>query len=508
MFQKKKLTLSLLSSALFSTTLYANNAPVITESQQAVQETNAHINTASYLAAQNMLEKAKTQTPINGKAKNIILFIGDGMSLGTITAGRIYAGQQLGHSGEENILAMDTLPHVAISKTYNTDMQTPDSAGTATAMVTGVKTKAGVISVGENIIRGNCQSAKENEVDTIFDIGAAKGKALGVVTTARITHATPAVTYAHSADRNWENNAAMPAAAIEAGCEDIAAQFVSFEGGNGFQVAFGGGRREFIPTSTNDIEYPAQQGKRTDGRNLITEWQNRYPTGQYVHDLKSFNNIDINENTRVLGLFEPSHMQYEADRKAANNEPTLAQMTDTAIDILNQNKDGFILMVEAGRIDHGHHDGNAARALEDTVAFDKAIQLALEKTNPKDTLIIVTADHGHSMVMNGYAERGNPILGLSKKDNQFNTDTDGKKYSTIVYGNGPGAIKEARTDVHEHEVSELDYKQQALIKLESETHSAEDVVIFARGPQAWLFQGTVEQNYIYHVMNDAAELTK
>lgn len=508
MTNHKIFTLSLLSSALFSTALYANSTQAINKEISTAQETKHQINDSSYLAAQKMLSKAKTQPPLNGKAKNIILFIGDGMSLGTITAGRIYGGQQSGRTGEENILAMDTLPHVAISKTYNTDMQTPDSAGTATAMMTGIKTKAGVINVSEDIIRGNCQSAQENEVNTIFDMGAAKGKALGVISTARITHATPATAYAHSADRNWENNAAMPLAAKEAGCEDIAAQFVSFKGGNGFQVAFGGGRREFVSNTTNDIEYSTQKGKRTDGRNLITEWQNRYPKGQYVYDLNSFNRIDINENTRVLGLFEPSHMQYEADRKAANNEPTLAQMTRTAIDILSQDKDGYMLMVEAGRIDHAHHDGNAARALEDTLAFDKAIQLALEKTNPKDTLIIVTADHGHSMVMNGYAERGNPILGLSKKDNQFNTDTDGKKYSTIVYGNGPGAIKEARTDVHEHDVAELDYKQQALIKLESETHSPEDVVIFARGPQAWLFQGTVEQNYIYHVMNDAAELTK
>lgn len=474
----------------------------------AIAAANPSMSDPSFIAAQAMLEKAKKTPPLNGKAKNIIVFIGDGMSIGTITAGRIYAGQQAGKTGEESILAMDTLPHVALSKTYNTDMQTPDSAGTATAIMTGYKTKAGVINVNDKVIRGNCQSMKGNQVDSLFDQAAQEGKALGVISTARITHATPATTYAHSADRDWENNAALPKDAAKYGCEDIAAQFVKYNEGNGFQVTFGGGRREFQPTSVADIEYRDKHGKRTDGRDLIQEWKERYPTGQYVYDTAGFNQIKIDENTRVLGLFEPSHLEYEVDRKAKNNEPTLAEMTNKAIDILEQDKDGYVLMVEAGRIDHAHHDGNAARALEDTVAFDNAIKVALEKTNPKDTLIIVTADHAHTMVMNGYAERGNPILGLSKKAGEFNEDTDGKKFTTIVYGNGPGAIHGHRPDVKEEEAAHIDYKQQALIHLDYETHSGEDVAIFAQGPQAWLFQGTVEQNYIYHVMKDAAELKK
>ncbi|OOE45815.1 alkaline phosphatase, partial [Salinivibrio kushneri] len=136
-----------------------------------------------YQDAQAALAAAKANPPITGKAKNVILFVGDGMSVGTITAARIYQGQQQGQTGEENRLGMESLPHVALAKTYNTDMQTPDSAGTATAMVTGVKTKAGIISVDDNVQRGFCSTAKGNEAKTLFEMAGEKGKALGLIST-------------------------------------------------------------------------------------------------------------------------------------------------------------------------------------------------------------------------------------------------------------------------------------------------------------------------------------
>ncbi len=403
---------------------------------------------------------------------------------------------------------MESLPNVALAKTYNTDMQTPDSAGTATAMVSGVKTKAGVISVSDKVQRGFCNMANGNETKTIFEMAGEQGKALGVISTARLTHATPATAYAHSADRNWENDGKLPNIAKNQGCVDIATQFVEFDAGEGFQVAFGGGRREFIPADMADPETEGKKGKRKDGRNLIAEWETRYPKGEFVYDRKGFDAIDAEKTERVFGLFENSHMQYEADRQKDNNEPSLAEMTSKAIDILSKDKDGYVMMVEAGRIDHAHHAGNAARALEDTLAYDDAIKVALEKTNQEDTLIIVTADHAHTLVMNGYAERGNPILGLSKQKGKFNEDKDGKNYTTLVYGNGPGAVDGARANPDEKDVLDVDYLQQAVVRLGSETHSGEDVAIMARGPQAWLFQGVVEQNYIYHVINEATGLAK
>ena len=177
-------------------------------------------------------------------------------------------------------------------------------------------------------------------------------------------------------------------------------------------------------------------------------------------------------------------------------------MTGKAIDILAKNDKGFFLMVEAGRIDHAHHAGNAARALEDTVALNDAVKEAMGKVNLNDTLIIVTADHAHTMTISGYASRGNPILGLSEEKGD-----DGKPYTTLGYMNGPGALKDnLRADLTNVDTTDIDYLQQALVPMSSETHAGDDVAIFAAGPWSHLFKGVVEQNFIYHVMAHASKI--
>ena len=115
---------------------------------------------------------------------------------------------------------------------------------------------------------------------------------------------------------------------------------------------------------------------------------------------------------RVFGLFNESHMQYEADRgNDIAGEPSITEMTSKAIDILAQNENGFFLMVESGRIDHAHHAGNAYGALQDTIAFADAIQAAVDMTDPQETLILVTADHGHVFTIAGYPKRDNtPVI--------------------------------------------------------------------------------------------------
>lgn len=135
----------------------------------------------------------------------------------------------------------------------------------------------------------------------------------------------------------------------------------------------------------------------------------------------------------MLGLFERSHMEYEADRSGdTGGEPSLAQMTAKAIEILSQNRRGYVLTVEAGRIDHAHHAGNASRALRDTIALSEAVQTAVDMAG-RDILVVVTADHGHTPTINGYPERGNPILGIGGEGD------DGLPYTTLSYANGPGA---------------------------------------------------------------------
>ena len=464
-----------------------------------------------FTSAQDVLQQNLAKKPITGKAKNIILFIGDGMGVSTVTAARIFEGQSRGMKGEENVLSWEEFSNVALSKTYNTNQQTPDSAGTATAFMTGVKSKAGVISVDQSVTRGDCASSDNHHAKSFLELAEESGMATGLISTAGITHATPATAYAHVPERGWENDARMPAAEKEAGCKDIALQFVEFSYGNGIEVAFGGGRENFLPQS--DIGPEGNKGKREDGRNLVSEWKKKNPTGQYIWNEEMFDGIDAKTDGPVFGLFNAGQMQFDVDRPHdIGGEPSLANMTEKALKILQKKDEGYFLYVEGGRVDHAHHGGNAYRALTDTVALADAVKKAVEKTDREDTLIIVTADHSHVFTMGGYSTRGNPILGkVVKNDKQGDPKHtadlafDGSPYTTLGYYSGKSAkIKEARDDLTDVDTSDMNFKQQALVPLKSETHAGEDVAIYARGPSAHLIRGVVEENYIFHVMRHAA----
>ena len=125
-------------------------------------------------------------------AGNVVFFLGDGMGISTITAARIYAGQQLGKPGEEHDLAFDKFDNVALIKTYNVDAQVSDSAGTITAIMTGQKTRIGVVGVDATVDRDDCTAALDNSLPSIAELAEEEGYFTGVISTARITHATPA----------------------------------------------------------------------------------------------------------------------------------------------------------------------------------------------------------------------------------------------------------------------------------------------------------------------------
>jgi alkaline phosphatase len=457
-------------------------------------------------AGQAELKRLIADRPNNRKARNVIIFIGDGMGVATLTAGRIFEGQQLGLDGESYVAEMDRLPHTALVKTYSHDSQVADSAPTATAIVAGVKTKNGVIGVGPEATENDCLASAPYEVRSLFEIAEDNGRATGIVSTATITHATPASAYAHVAQRDWEVDANMPDAAKAAACKDIARQMIEWPNGNGLDVMLGGGRQHFLPSTAADPEYPNAKGKRADGKDLSAIWKAANPNGAYVWNSESFAAVDAKKASKLLGLFEPSHMQFEADRTAAGNkEPSLAEMTSKAIAMLSKNRKGYVLMVEAGRIDHAHHGGNARRALQDTVALNQALKAAMDSVDLRDTLIVVTSDHSHTFTISGYPERGNPILGVVASP--IGTPTlakDGKAYTTLGYANGPGAVTATeRPDPAKEDTGALNYRQQSLIGLSNETHGGDDVVVRAAGPKAYLFKGTIEQNTIFHIMRSA-----
>ncbi len=465
-----------------------------------------------------------------GRAKNVIVFLGDGMSLTTVAAARILEGQRNGGSGEENRLAWEVFPATALAKTYNTDSQTPDSAGTMSAIATGVKTRAGVLSIGQQARRRDCAGALAAPMLTLWELASSAGMATGVVTTTRVTHATPGATFTHSADRNWENDTDLPDGAKRAGCTDIARQLVETPFAHGFDVLMGGGRKNFMPVSQRDPEYDDKVGERLDGRDLVGEWQQRHAGGVYVWNKRQLDAAPLDRP--LLALFEPDHMQFEHDRPQDRaGEPSLAEMTRAAIARLSRAPEGYVLLVEGGRIDHAHHYGNAYRALTDTVALSDAVRAASEATDPADTLILVTADHSHTLNFVGYPQRGNPILdkvrGSSGEEDGGGLVNDGTglPYTTLSYANGPGYTgasgsqpagpkrfphfgreyqpADGRPDLTHVDTAHPDYLQEALVPLSNESHGGDDVGVWARGPGSVAVRGSLEQNALHHILVQA-----
>jgi len=418
-----------------------------------------------------------------GQAKNVILFIGDGMGISTITATRIFDGQSKDMEGEENSLAFDNFENVALIKTYNTNAQVPDSAGTATAIMSGYKTNIGTINVRPGQKYEGCGSIPA--IKTLTDRSHSAGKSVGIVTTTRITHATPAAMFAHADNRNWESDNEVPREAKDAGCKSIAQQMVESEA----EIIMGGGTSKFSENQLNTLKA-------------------NYTFAENKADMKNF------KDGKLRALFSKSHMSFEADRDPAE-QPSLAEMTETAIKNLKSNQEGYVLMVEAGRIDHAHHGTNAFRALTDAQALNEAVKVAIEMAS-EETLIMVTADHSHVFTMAGYPVRGNPILGLVKSIDQttglpsdsYEKALDGKPYTTLGYHNGPH-LRVANADnrpLTNEDVQDRNYRQQTAIPMNTETHAGEDVALFGHGPGSENIRGVMEQNKISDVIDLALGL--
>ncbi|KAM3875275.1 alkaline phosphatase, tissue-nonspecific isozyme [Diretmus argenteus] len=424
------------------------------------------------------------------------------MGITTYTAARILKGQLQGQTGEETVMTMDTFPHVGLAKTYSVDFQVPDSAATATAYLCGVKTNLNIVGVGAAARNGICKSQKGNEVTSILKWAKDAGKSVGIVTTTRVQHATPAASYAHSASRKWYSDADLPDNAKIHGCTDIASQLLN---NTDIDVIIGGGRKYMTPKGTKDPEYPrdfSSRGKRLDGRNLINEWQSmkKGKVARYVWNRTDFDAVDPETTDYLMALFEPGDLRFEEERNP-RMDPSIVETTEKAIRILQKNPKGFFLLVEGGRIDQAHHAGRASMALHETVALDNAIAKGLQLTNEEETLTLVMADHSHPFVINGFPFRGNSILGKSPL-----WGMDMLPFTTLLYGNGPGhkLTDGKRADIRKVDTKTKDYVQQSAVPMAADTHGGEDVAVLARGPMSHLFQGVQEQNYIAHALAYAA----
>jgi alkaline phosphatase len=471
-------------------------------------------------------------TQFRQRARNVIFFVGDGMGVSTVTATRVFS---VGVAGQ---LVMDQFPYTALSRTFSSDSITADSAPTMAAMMTGVNTNQSVLGFDESTEANDFNRDGDGEApSTLLELAKARGMKAGAVSTARATHATPAATYAHVNHRDKENDIALQSLPT--------ATTYNRRLGSGLDILMGGGRRFYVPSGVADEE--GGIGSRTDGLDLRRQYEAAGYT--YVWNAAGFSAL-TSATLPVLGLFERDHMEYEVDRSTdLGGEPSLTEMTVKSIQLLEQASrlagQGYFLMVEGGRIDHAHHEGNAYRALTDTQEFDEAIGAAAQIVDLRETLIIVSADHSHVFNIAGYplrpldelpyrvksyapgfantAARGHGILDLVYDLNQSTghvsetRDRNGAAYTILGYWNGPGYRGTSRTDPRTDPFPgrggqipagpwDGEYLQEAAVPLSSETHAGEDVAIYAIGPGAERVRGTVKNTHIFDVMKEALGL--
>lgn len=383
-------------------------------------------------------------------ADSVIFLIGDGMGYAQMTAARWEkAGgdepnyQPTLDNYQNTRLYMDDMEYAGHMSTHSLNSWITDSAAAVTALATGRKTYNGVISVANVTDRGAVMGYENATIyavplKTILEMAEEAGKATGIVTTTRITHATPAGYYAHSADRDWEN--------------EIALQCIESD----MEVAMGGGASKFS----------------FDNRSLLDE---AVPLGwTVVRNESELEAIDPAATERLLGIFTDSHMSYELDRDPSL-EPSLAEMTETAIEVLSKDEDGFFLMVEGGRIDHADHARDYERCVVDTVAFDDAVKVSLDYAakNP-ETLVVVTADH----------ECGGLVISAVSGDY-----TEGWAPN---FGSGAYPV--------DRDYANLTIQEEA-------SHTSVDVPLFATGPMAREFsRGLIDNTEVFTLLKEAMGL--
>lgn len=408
-----------------------------------------NLRTIAILASLTLAAMASALEPA---AKSAILFIGDGMGPAHITAARLYAGGSDGH------LAMESMPFTGYCRTHSSSDYVTDSGAAGTALSCGVKTANGLICMSDPSID---PSGKSRSLQTITDLMLAAGKSVGLVTTASIVNATPAVFYAHSDDR-WDEIR-------------IADQIAT----SGLTLLLGGGRRSFHPETWMDPEYDLP-GMQPDGRDLEAEMTGHGWT--FVNSRQDLAQIDpATAGLKLIGTFQYTTMNYEFNRpNDVLGEPSLAEMTSFAIDVLSRDPDGYFLMVEGGLVDQASHANDARNAIGDVLALDAAVRVAQE-TVDASTLVVVTADHETGgMALNGYAPRRwvrGPAL-LS------NVDIGTGPRGLISWGSGPGAESPEAVDE-----SNPYFPFRAAYAGSIATHSAVDVPLMAMGPGAMNFSG-------------------
>ena len=453
------------------------------------------------------------------KAKNVILFIGDGLSPANRTAARLLS-RGMDQGKFKGKLSFDELPHTALVGTSGVDAIITDSANSMSAYTTGHKSSVNAMGVYASRAENDFEHPR---VENIVELVKRRTRmAVGVVSDAEIEDATPAAMVAHTRRRARK--------------AEIAPMFLD----TGVDVVLGGGRAYFLAAGT-------KESKRTDGLDPLQ----RYRDAGYAYVTTSTElRSAVPRSRKLLGLFHPDNMDGVLDRKFLHkgtvpqfpDQPDLTEMTRAALDVLSRNPDGFVLMVEAGLIDKFSHRLDWERSTWDTIMLSNAVQVARDfAARRNDTLILVTADHTHGLSIVGtvddavpgpprekirtYTEAGFPSYPAPDATGYPSTP-DVKRRLAVLYSDTP--------DVYENRAPSLDGPREPTVPApnkkgfaanpaentrgatlvegnlprasEGGVHTMDDVVLDAVGPGSERVHGFMDNTEVFRVMVDALGL--
>jgi len=376
----------------------------------------------------------------------IILFIGDGLTTGTLTPARIY------HDGAQSRFDLERFPHLALLTTYANDFAVPDDASAASALATGRKVNNGVIS----------EDAGGKPLASIVDYAQRSGRAVGLVTNASLSDPTLAAFYAKSADSQDR--------------QGLAAQLASAN----IDLLLGGGADDFLPDS--------KEGKRTDGRDLLLELQKR--GYEIVHTRNGLLDIPAWHAPRIFGAFRSGDLDFADVAGGKESEPSLSDLVRQAIQLLQYNRKGYLLVVDAGLISKAAHANEGERVLREVAELDRAVGTAIDYAGDKALIIVTGKESIGGLHMNGYPfknDRGVSVVGMNPQN-----------IPSLTWSTGPSANQAQDRSSPDQPPKP---SEPVAVAQPSAIGVAEDVIAVSRGPGSEKLQGFKDNTDVFTVMS-------
>ena len=391
------------------------------------------------------------------KPFGIILFIGEGLAPGRLAATRVYAG------GADTPLALDSMPHLALVTNYSNDFAAPDRAAAATALATGLK--ANNKSIGTD---------PSGTATNLIELARQAGRATGLITDGNITNPTAAAFYARATSQN--------------GSPDVARQMIE---GSPIDLVLGGGAGDFLPEG--------KEGNRKDGRDLLLEIRRKGI--DLVRSKAELEAIPGWRRPKLFGAFSRAELAYADQIEARGEQPSLADMVRRSIELLQYNRTGYLLVVDAGLMRKAAEQNDAEHTLAETVEFDRAVAIARRYAGPKSAIFVCGDVAIGGLSLNGYPfrkDRGIAVLGLNSAGEPWLSWATGPKGSKSY-----GAAKlTATTPSQANSVSPETIQEPAAFYAPLALDTVDDVIAFGIGPGTESLQGSKDNTAIFKIIRD------